>query len=310
MLRLVLDRSSVAIPPESMFLSDFAPARRSGNLGDPAQAEQLLRAVWNHPRVRLWDLPGEPPAVPPGLAHAEAYRFIVSAPFRAYADREAKTRWGDKTPLYLHCVDELAEIWPEARFLILVRDGRDVALSVLGVPFGANNIWAAARSWKEAVLLGRRAERRYPDRVLTVRYEDLVEDPEAQSRRVCAFLDLPFDPDMLAIERTEASKIVKDQSGWFTNVWAGINSTAVGKWRKEMTPNQQRTFERVAGRELEELGYETVTTPSRGWVVMPALYAAHDAGLRVSNFVRLRLVQERGREVRYVVMRKWARAWR
>ena len=311
MLRLILDRGAAAIPPESMFLADVAPARRAVDLADPAQAEQLTQTVWSHPRVRLWGLSAERPAVPSGLTHDEAYRFVVTAPFAAYAALESKSRWGDKTPAYLSHVDELAELWPEARFVILVRDGRDVALSVMRLPFGANNAWAAARSWKHAVRLGREAEQCHPERVLTVRYEDLAQDPETLVPRVCAFLALDYGTQMLAIERTDRAKIVQDQSGWFTNVWAGINTTAVGKWRREMTPGQLRTFERVAGEELRELGYETVAgAPSRPTPLAPPIYAAHDASMRAANFVRLRLVQERGREVRYVVRRKLARAWR
>jgi Sulfotransferase family len=310
MLRLILDRGAAAIPPESMFLTDVAAARRAGDLAQPAQAEELMSEVWNHPRVRLWGLGAEPPAVPVGLTDDEVYRYVVTAPFAAYAAREGKTRWGDKTPAYLPHVDELAEVWPEARFVILVRDGRDVALSVKRLPFGANNAWAAARSWKQAVQLGQDAQRRYPDRVLTVRYEDLVGDPGTHVERVCAFLSLEYDPQMLAIERTDTAKILQDQSGWFTNVWAGINTTAVGKWRREMTPGQVRTFEGVAGDELRDLGYATVTTPTRSPPLAPSLYAGHDASLRAVNFVRLRLVQERGREVRYVLRRKLARTWR
>jgi hypothetical protein len=312
MLRLVLDRGEAAIPTESMFLADFASARRGGGLDDPARAERLLQTIWHHPRVRAWNLPGPPPPVPPGLTHEQAYRFVVSAPFVAYAERENKSRWGDKTPAYLAHVDELAELWPEARFLVLVRDGRDVALSVLRMPFGANNVWAAARSWAHAVQLGRKAERRYPGRVQTLRYEDLVHSPEVEIERACKFISLRYEPGMLAIEQTDPSKIVEDQSGWFTNVWAGINTRAVGKWRTEMTPREQRTFESVAGRELEELGYETSppALSGRTGLLEPALYASHDAVLRGVNFVRLRLVQERGREVGYVMRRKLVRAWR
>ena len=57
---------------------------------------------------------------------------------------------------------ELAAIWPDARFVVLVRDGRDVALSIMKVPFGANNVWAAARSWAHAIRLGREAARALP----------------------------------------------------------------------------------------------------------------------------------------------------
>jgi hypothetical protein len=296
MLRLILDRGDVAIPPESMFLLDV----------DTRQpAEDVLRAAWSHPRVRLWGLTGGPPPLPAGLNGADAFRFAVSAPFVAYAGLEGTTRWGDKTPAYIGHVDRLAAIWPDARFVVLVRDGRDVALSVMGVPFGPNNAWAAARSWARAVQQGREAAARYPGRVLEIRYEDLVTNPEHEVVTTCNFLGLEYSPQMLAIEQTDRSKVVEDQASWFTNVWAGITTAAVGKWRTELTPRQVEVFESVAGDELRALGYET-SGGSASPALVPA-YAAHDAAMRGVNFVRLRLVQERGREVRQVLRRKLAR---
>jgi hypothetical protein len=296
MLRLILDRGDVAIPSESMFLLDVDSERR---------AEDVLREAWSHPRVRLWGLPAEPPAIPRDMNGADAFRFAVGAPFVAYAEREGKSRWADKTPAYIGHVDRLAEIWPDARFVVLVRDGRDVALSVMNVPFGPNNAWAAARSWKDAIQAGRAAASRHPGRVLEVRYEDLVSEPAAAVAGICSFLELDYSADMLAIEHTERSKVVEDQSGWFTNVWGGITTAAVGKWRTELSPRQVEAFEAEAGDELRLLGYETgEATSSRALV--PA-YAVHDAAMRGVNFVRLRLVQERGREVRHVLRRKLAR---
>ena len=214
MLRLVLDRSAeAAVPPESMFLVDTAAARRSGELGDAAEAARLLERIWEHPRVRGWGLPQEPPPVPAGLSHAEAYRFAVEAPFRAYASLAGKSRWGDKTPAYLHHVDELLAIWPDARFIVLVRDGRDVALSIVGLPFGPNNVWAAARYWAAGIRRGQETERRHPDQVLTLRYEDLASEPRREVERVCAFLGLAFDEEMLAIERTDAAKLAEGPGG-------------------------------------------------------------------------------------------------
>jgi hypothetical protein len=314
MLRLVLDRGGVAIPPESMFLVDFARVRRSGNLADPDAAAAFMRRVWDHPRVRLWGIGGDPPAVPPGLTHEEAYRFAVEAPFRAYARANGKERWADKTPLYLAHLDELDAVWPEARFVVLVRDGRDVALSLLGVPFGPNNIWAAARFWAHGIDLGTEAEHRFPGRVLSVRYEDVVADPQTGMKRVCSFVELDFDTEMLAIERTDSSKVLENQAGWFTNVWAGINQSAVGKWRERMSPRQRRVFDQVAGAQLERLGYERPDAARgegpryRPGRVETLAYRSHDAAMRGVNFVRLRLVQERGREVGYVLKRKLARA--
>jgi len=308
MLRLMLDRSAeAAVPPESMFLIDTAAARRSGNLTDAAEAARLLERIWEHPRVRGWGLTGPPPSVPAGLSHGEVYRFAVEAPFRAYASLAGKSRWGDKTPAYLHHVDALLAVWPDARVIVLVRDGRDVALSIMGLPFGPNNVWAAARSWAAGIRRGQEAERRHPGQVLRLRYEDLVSDPKRELERACEFLGLAFTEEMLAIERTDAGKLAKGQEGWFTNVWAGINTSAVGKWRRQMTPAQQAVFAAVASDELRALGYETAGGAAPP-VARAVAYAAHDAAMRAVNFVRLRVVAERGRELSYVLRRKLGRA--
>ena len=303
-LRLVLDRSAeAAVPPESMFLLDFAPVRRRGGLDERGRAARFLAEVWAHPRVRLWNLPDAPPPVPAGLAHADAYRFAVESPFRAYAEREGKRRFGDKTPAYLHAVDELLAVWPEARFVVLVRDARDVVLSIRRLPFGPNNAYAAARWWARGIRAGLEAERRHPGRILTLRYEDLVADPAAEVERACAHVGLGYNSGMLAIERTELGKIVEGQAAWFPKLAAGIRSEA-GRWRTELPDADRRVVEAVAGAELEALGYERGAPGKTVGRARALAYTAHDGALRALNAFRLRVVRERGRELRHVLRRK------
>lgn len=223
-LRLVLDRSrEAAVPPESMFLLDFAQVRRRGGLEHPDRAARFVAEVWRHPKVRLWNLPGGPPPVPAGLGHAEAYRFAAESPFRAYAAAAGKARFGDKTPAYVHAVDELLAIWAEARVVVLVRDARDVALSIRRVPFGPNNAFAAARWWAEGIRAGLEAQRRRPQQVLTVRYEDLVTAPETHVRRICEHVGLGYNSEMLAVERSGPGKIIEGQASWFAGVSGPIS---------------------------------------------------------------------------------------
>jgi hypothetical protein len=305
MLRSVLDRSAeAAVPPESMFLLDFAPVRRRGGLERPEAAAAFVRTVWSHPRVRLWKLRGDPPPVPPGLGHADAYRFAVEAPFRAYARAAGKERFGDKTPAYLHAVDELLAVWPEGRVVVLVRDARDVALSITAMPFGPNNAYAAARWWARGIRRGLDAQRRHPQQVLTVRYEDLVLDPPARIEQVCAHLGLGYNSEMLAIEGSEDTE---DETARYSRVTAGITAAEVGKWRTGMSREDQRIVAAVAGPELRELGYETEGGENSVGGVRALGYSAHDAARRAANLVRLRVVEERGRELRYVVRRKLGR---
>jgi hypothetical protein len=306
MLRLILDRGpDAAVPPESMFLTDFAPAFDAGGPRDADAAARLMRQVWEHPKVRLWELGPVPPTVPEGLSGEDAYRFVVAAPFEAYAARHGKPRWGDKTPHYVNHVDHLLRLWPGARFVVLVRDGRDVALSLRRMPFGPNNAWAAAQWWARGIRAGAQAQRSHPDAVLTIRYEDLAQRPAEEVRRVCAFLGLSYSDDMLALEHVDPARIVPDQAAWFPTLFDGINTSAVGRWRREMGARDRRIFAELAGAELEQLGYEV--EPATGPQLSPRqerFFRYHNELMRNVNFMRLRLVQERGRELRFALARR------
>jgi hypothetical protein len=305
MLRLILDRSpDVAVPTESMILVDFA-AHADDALSGDAEFDRLARAVWRHPKVREWALPGDPP-VRAGRSGAEAYRAALEAPFTAYAALHGKPRWADKTPYYVGELDLVKRIFPEARIVNLVRDGRDVALSLLRVPFGPSNVWAAARQWRAAVDAGDAAQARYGGDVLTIRYEDLVSDPEPVVRRICAFCEIAFRPEMLAIEESATGRLAAGQEAWFTELYAGIGTRSVGKWRTEMTPAQQATFAAGAGEALRRHGYEV---PEAGPAprVPGAAYAAHNWAVKLWNFARLHVWQERGREVPHILRRRLQR---
>jgi hypothetical protein len=307
MLRLVLDRSAeAAIPPESMFLLDHASVRRRGGLDDPERAARFCAEVWSHPKVRLWGLPEHPPEAPAGLTHDEAYCFAVEAPFRAYAAREGKERFGDKTPAYVHCLDEIFAVWPDARVVVLVRDARDVALSITGLPFGPNNPYSAARWWSRGIRAGLEAQRRHPAQVLTVRYEELVADPPTVVRQVCDHVGLGYNSEMLAIEKSARAKVVAARADWFAELATPISAASSGRFRTEMPAQERRIIETVSGDELRELGYEA----QDGDTAIPAPralgYRAHDAALRGVNAVRLRILDERGRELRHVLRRKVA----
>jgi hypothetical protein len=307
MLRLILDRGpDVAIPPESMFLTDLAERRADGGPRSEEETRALIAEVWRHPKVRLWELPTEPPEPPPGLAGPDAYRFAVEAPFRAYAARHGKPRWGDKTPHYVHHVDALLEIWPDARFVVLVRDGRDVALSLRRMPFGPNNAWAAGPWWARGVRAGAEARRRHPGQVRIVRYEDLVADPDGQVRAICAFLELTYDPAMLDLARADRSRVVADQTSWFPTLFEGVNTRSAGRWQTEMSERDQRLFALHARAELEANGYPvpegTIAVSER----RARWYQRHNQLIRNLKFVRLRVFQERGRELRFALARRIA----
>ena len=297
MLRLILDRSpEVAIPTESMTLVDFEPIRRGArDLGNQQQAVAFLRQVWGHPRIRLWGLTDPPPVPPLGLSHLDAFRFCIEAPYRTYAAQHGKKRWADKTPPYVFHTKSIRAVWGDARILEIVRDGRDVALSIQPLPFGANNVYAAGRDWAAGIRAGSAAKGAIGADFYTVRYEDLVAGPEETVKEICEFLEISFIPSMLSIEETDQAKIIAHEASWFTNVWAGINQKSVAKWKREMTKKDQGLFAGVAGHELRHHGYDPGVGEVQPSSLVATRMATFDAALRVRNFVRLRIIEERRR---------------
>ncbi|MEO6866900.1 MAG: sulfotransferase [Gaiellales bacterium] len=309
MLRLILDRAGPAIPPETMFITDFAGAlNSSGGLESHDAAVELTRKIWSHPRVTLWGIEGEPDLPPVGLSHVEAFRWAVEQPYLAYMRREGKTWWADKTPPHIDHIELLATIWPDAKFIELVRDGRDVSLSMQGMPFGGNNAWTTAKRWAHCIRVGEAARSERPDQVLLVRYEDLVTESEREVRRVSEFLDIEYDADMLAVEKTDVTKLQHDQKDWFSNLWQGINTNAMDKWRTKMSEHDQRLFLAAAGPELALHGYDHAgLEPAQVGTFERLRYEVGNLAKRIVNLVKLRIVTERGRELRWVIARRFSR---
>jgi hypothetical protein len=112
--------------------------------------------------------------------------------YRLYAERHGKPRWGDKTPVDGQHLPEIEALLPEAAFIHLIRDGRDVALSLRRTWFApGRDVATLARHWADQVA-ATRADGRGCRRYVEVRFEDLVTDPRRTLSRLCRFLELPF----------------------------------------------------------------------------------------------------------------------
>jgi hypothetical protein len=184
-----------------------------------------------------------------GTLYAERERLIAAV--RAFCDTvfgefaDAGERYvAERTPWHAHHLPLIAEVYPDARFVHIVRDGRDAARSLVAQRWGPPTIAEAAEEWRSAVEAARAAAPLLGDRLLEVRYEDLLAEPALAIESVYAHLGLDGGrDDALAA------------AGHETNLGPHDIRVGAGKWREGWRRRDLREFERVAGGLLRELGY-------------------------------------------------------
>jgi hypothetical protein len=259
--KLLVQHPRLAIPSESHFIPLYY--RAWGEPRDARDAEALAARLLALPRVKHWGL---------DLRAADfrgdrSFAQVVARLYTRWCEHRGKARWGDKTPQYVFEMPLLSRLFPGARFLHVVRDGRDVALSLHRIPWGPRTAMGAAELWRRAVRAGRAHAAAFPDDVLEVRYESLLAEPQKTLSGVCAFLGETFHEEMLQPSR--------EPDPWATA--RGVVSLATsgrivadnaGKWQRELAQPAHDVFLAVAGDEMTALGY-----PSTRSRPLPPLYA-------------------------------------
>jgi hypothetical protein len=273
LLRLMLDaHPALAIPAETHFLPALIDRAEAGGGREELLAEILSARGWADFGLRPEALRERVAALDGGDAATVARSF-----YGLYAQTRGKSRWGDKTPAYVRRMRAIGDLLGEARFVHLIRDGRDVALSRRRRGMGAAKpIADAAHLWRRRIEDARRAARRLCGRYLELRYEDLVADPEPALRRACELVELDFDAEMLRYHEGAPGRLAemsgdlpaagrrRARSGEERMAAHALASTPpasdrVGGWRQGMSARERAEFEAVAGDLLADLGYDVAS---------------------------------------------------
>ena len=227
----------------------------------PLSAPEMYEAIANDRKfIALWQMKPEvrsQDAATDMMGTARRVIFDVVDQYAAALQRSNWAYWIDHTPENIRYISELLAFSPDAKFIHLIRDGRAVAASVLPLDWGPNDAQHAGRWWIREIAFGLAAEKRYPDRVLQVRYEDLVTAPERTLRTICGFLGIDFVPAMVSANALSAPGYTRRQHQL---VGSTITSSQVSTWRSKLTEQQIAVFEAEAGEMLGMLGYKCVIT--------------------------------------------------
>jgi hypothetical protein len=195
-----------------------------------------------------------------------SYASFITGVFDLYGKAQGKAIVGNKTPDSVRKINTLHTLWPKARFVHMIRDGRDVALSfmnwskVLQKKPGNFPTWkedpvsTAALWWELNVRSGLEAARWLgPELYYEIRYESLICNPPKECAALCDFLGLPYDDVMLRFHESRNG----DGNGGdraADPAWRPI-TPGLRNWRSQMSAENIERFEAVVGALLDELGY-------------------------------------------------------
>jgi hypothetical protein len=194
---------------------------------------------------------------PPIKRFPDRCKFLQSICMEMMKSR-GKHRWGFKMMRDIAILNFYEKVWPESKYLHIIRDGRDVAASNLCYDWGYNSVPEAAEDWGLQILKARTEAEKIPERYFELRYEDLVLDTESKAREICDWLEEPFDREMLTPYKEGRyspffSTPVDHPST--EQMKEGITTKHIGKYRQHLHQEQIEEFEAEAGFLLKDLGY-------------------------------------------------------
>jgi len=316
LLQVLLDQHpDIAIPPESFFFERFAPVLSAyGNLTEPAERLRLAHDVLRDERIIDWHLDLDAAALCE-RADGPGARGLIEALFQAYAEQHGKQRWGDKTPQHALCIPHIRALFPEAQIIHLLRDGRDVAESMMRITIGPGTVTGVARRWDRMVREVDRQRATLPAaQYLEVRFEDMIRDPDATRGRVFTFLgESPdvCDPLAGAIPETASRRQALAAVDHHDALAHGFRNNKIGVFRHRFSAREIGWFESIAGDTLRTHGYPLLTDGQQKPSMLRLLgFALQDGTLRYLRKLRQpRALSQIDKEIRLAAQQR-LRRWR
>ncbi|WP_345970040.1 sulfotransferase [Sulfurimonas sp. HSL1-6] len=258
--RILNSHSELFIPPETYVLGkSIRQFRRYNNMGWGDLVQLIYSNFEFYPEFETFDIKTLAPLVDSASRCPEEQRtlaFLLHGFYEYFAKTHQidKSRWGDKTPLNTFAIFPLFQVFPDAKFIHIVRDPYDVVASYVASGIYKNHT-DAARRWVRSVQMAEKFKSKYPGNLHEIYYETLVENPEKEIRRVCAFLDVPFEKTMLTSETSAQELGDVRLRAHHANVYKPINTKSIGRGRDAIDADTNSTIDPIIACERDKFGY-------------------------------------------------------
>ena len=273
LLSQLLQFTDYGAPVETHFITKYYKRlHKYTPLSDRKNTLKLVKDILKERPVMQWKLDINPETLLTQLKTGD-YPEIVNAICHTRFRSLGYLSWGDKTPHYINDIDIIFKLFPESKYLHIIRDGRDVALSLLQKKWGPNNIYACATYWRDCNSKTSVIEQIKTKGLLhKIRYEDLLSNPQKELEEVFSFLGVKED-------QKKISSVIKP-----------IIQNNFNKWQERMSPSEIKLFENIASDILNQNGYKTIHPVRKISAVVKLRSILSDMMLHYTHLIKMNIV--------------------
>lgn len=266
LLQLLIDsHPNIAIPPESHIFVRFSSIFQNyGDLNQETNIRLFINDLLKDYHIRDWNLQV---SVDEFYARLNEYslRSVISLLMELYAVKDGKKRWGDKTPQHALYLPEIKKVFPDAKFIHLIRDGRDVAVSSSRIFVGPPSIYGIAREWKTYILTFEEFKKELnQSEYHELYYRELVKNPKTEINNILNFLGEEGIDVGRSIPNGATKYYYLNTDHHMSSLNSPISTDKIAKFKTKLTRREIEIFESVAGEELELHKFELMTNKKQG----------------------------------------------
>ena len=267
LLRIMLhNHSQLCIPPESHFFLWLEDRYKNWDL---SLLDSYLIDLYNSTKFETWQIVKENLKLFIIEENPNSYAQLNSLVYFFFNKDKSKniSYWGDKNKLWKEKLPNVRRYYPNAYYIHLIRDGRDVACSFkdLGAkkmtskyaPKLPTEINEIAKKWAQNISFITEFQKTVlPSNTITIRYEDLLQRPDIELTRVCGLLRINFEPAMLSYYQQDKANIEPSEFyEWKEKLTSPPDLDNIGKYKTQLTEAEIDIFNKIAQKELSTYNY-------------------------------------------------------
>lgn len=253
--KIISGHPKIGIPFESHVYPRLYPWRKCyGDISINKNKKRVAEDIVSLEPVKKWK---KLPSVERVIENigGSSFHTAFEGFMEAWLREIGKKRWGEKTPHNVFFWREISEGFPKSKFIHIVRDGRDVAMSWKKVRFGPEHFYSISNLWKNYVKKAEEIKRKTDkNRFYEVKYEEILKRPKKNIKKICNFLGESFDSKMMKFYKGAGSYPTDDRNE--RNLSRPLLRDNMNKWMSDINTRNLRIFESVSGETLERYGYE------------------------------------------------------